>query len=523
MAVAIYTSDLTALIPDDAVSTGNWAALGGGASGLNIETDYFIQGVNCLSKNAFANATKGMVEDTTATALTTGDLSAVYTWITHTTPGSLDTKANGGISIVMGSASNAINTYNYAGSDTIDYGAPWICAVVDPENATASTGTISHTAMDTYGGQAKLVGGPTKGAPLGIDAIRQGRSYEVTAGDSGTPATFTGAAAKNDLQANRYGQLQGVPGISGSYTMQCHFSIGTAATAAYFKDSNFNISLNDLEFVDPAFQAFEVVNAGSTCIWNNGTISAVGTNSKGSFNAVSSLLIDHTGMTFNDMGTFTYDSNSVMPGAKFVRCGLVTQNGATLTNVTFTESPNSVSLLVDDLALVSGGTFVSDGSNHAVDLGTIAATTSVTWNNTLSGYAVVNGATGNEAVLVSVASGQTLTINVSGGSTPTYNNVGTGTVVVNAAVDVTLTGLVAGTEIHAYTGVQGAAAVEIGTGTESSGTSYTFSQSVGGTNGFITLIKAGYKFLVINMTPYSSSVQSIPVQQTQDRGYDNPP
>ena len=81
MAVAVYTSDLTTLIPDDVVSTGNWAATGGGASGLNIETDYFIQGVNCLSKNAFASATKGMVEDTTNTLLTTGDLDAVFMWV----------------------------------------------------------------------------------------------------------------------------------------------------------------------------------------------------------------------------------------------------------------------------------------------------------------------------------------------------------------------------------------------------------------------------------------------------------
>ena len=78
MAVPIYTSDLTTLIPDDVASTSNRAALWGWASGLNIETDYFIQGANCMSKNAFASATKGMVEDTTATLLTTGDLKAVY-------------------------------------------------------------------------------------------------------------------------------------------------------------------------------------------------------------------------------------------------------------------------------------------------------------------------------------------------------------------------------------------------------------------------------------------------------------
>ena len=250
MAAPVYTSDLTTLIPDDVSSTSNWAALGGGASGLNVETDYFIQGTVCCSKNAWASATKGMAEDTTNTSLSTGTLDAVYTWVTHLTPGSLDTKANGGISIKMGTSSNALNDYYYAGKDTIDYGAPWICAVIDPENTTASVGTIAGNVMDTYGAVAKLVGGPSKGSPFGIDAIRQGRSYEATAGEVANPATFSGAATKNDLNANRYGQFQGVPGISGSYTMQCLFSMGTASTAAYFKDSNANISLNNLEFVD---------------------------------------------------------------------------------------------------------------------------------------------------------------------------------------------------------------------------------------------------------------------------------
>ena len=440
MAAAVYTSDLTTLIPDDVASTNNWTSLGGGASGLNIETDYFIQGSNCCSKNAFASATKGMVEDTTNTLLSTGTLDAVYTWVTHTTPGSLDIKANGGISIKMGTASNALNDYYYAGSDTIDYGAPWICAVIDPENTTASVGTIAGNVMDTYGAVAKLVGGPTKGAPFGIDAIRQGRSYEVTLGDVATPGTFTAAATKNDLNANRYGQFQGVPGITGSYTMQCLFSMGTAATAAYFKDSNANISISNLEFVDPAFQLFEVVNAGTTVIWDNVTISAVGTGTRGNFLVTSSLLVELTTCTFTDMGTFTFDSNSTLDGCTYRRTQLVTQGGSTFTGCIFDSSTVASALLVSELNQVTGCTFTSSGTGHAVDLGTIAASITKNWDNSDSGYAGVDGSTGNETILVSVDSGQTLTINVaSGATTPTVYNTGTGSVsVVSGQVTLTV-------------------------------------------------------------------------------------
>jgi len=441
MAVAIYTSDLTTLIPDDVTSTNNWAALGGGASGLNIEEDYFIQGSNCMSKNAFASSTKGMVEDTTNTSLTTGTLDAVYLWVTHTTPGSLDTKANGGISIKMGTASNSLNDYYYAGSDTIDYGAPWICAVIDPENTTATVGSIAGNVMDTYGAVAKLIGGPTKGAPFGIDAIRQGRSYEVTAGDAGTPATFSGAAAKNDLQANRYGQFQGLPGISGAYAMQCLFSMGTASTAAYFKDANSTISLNALDFVDSAFQLFEVVNSSTVVIWDNISISAVGTNTRGDFIVTSSSSVDLTTCTFNDMGIFTFDANTTSDGCTFRRTQLITQGGSTLTNCTITDSVVASALSVSNIDLVTGCTFNSDGTGHAVDLGTIAASVTKTWDNTDVGYAGTDGSTGNETILVSVATSQTLTINVaSGATTPTVYNTGAGTVsVVSGQVTLTIT------------------------------------------------------------------------------------
>jgi len=430
MAVAVYTSDLTTLIPDDTTSLSNWAAIGGGASGLNIETDYFIQGSSCTSKNAFASATKGLVEDTTNTALTSGDLDAIYMWITHLTPGSLDTKANGGLALVAGSASNTLNRYNYAGSDTVDYGAPWICAVVDPENATASSGTVTPANMDTYGVEAKLVGGPTKGAPLGVDAIRQGRSYDITAGDVATPGTFTEAATKNDLQANRYGQFQGV---TGGFSMQCRLGFGTAATAGYFKDANVSITLPDLEFVDPDFNQFEVVNSGSTLIWTNVTITALGTNAKGNFLVTASTLVEHNTCTFIDMGTFAYDANSVPEGTVYRRCDQIT--GGVLTNCTIEESINASATSYQDPSDLVGCHFIGDGTGYALEIpNNITSNTSVTWDCTFdtSTYAASSGTAGNEVIKCNVVSGNTLTINVTdAATTPTVHNTGLGIVILS--------------------------------------------------------------------------------------------
>lgn len=251
-----------------------------------------------------------------------------------------------------------------------------------------------------------------------------------------------------------------------------------------------------------------------------------------------------TSSSFIDMGTITltptvtsptFDGNSftncgattigiAVTGCNWITSGQVTQNGtSSITGCTFDRVTAATTLAINDISAVSGNTFISDGSNYAVDLGTISTSTSLTWNNTLSGYAGSDGSTGNEAIKVNYTdTGSPLTILVSGGSTPSVHNTGAGTVTVSAAKDVTLTGLQAGSEIHAYVGAQGSGATEIGTGIESSGTSYTFSQSVSGQAGYIVIIEPGYAPLTIRLT-YSGDNQTIPVQQIGDNGaYNNP-
>ncbi|MGZ8924258.1 MAG: hypothetical protein ACXW2E_00110 [Nitrososphaeraceae archaeon] len=85
---------------------------------------------------------------------------------------------------------------------------------------------------------------------------------------------------------------------------------------------------------------------------------------------------------------------------------------------------------------------------------------------------------------------------------------------------VTLTGLVSGTEIRAYSGIDPASCIEIG-GTESSGTSFTFTHGVAGVTGYIVIVALGYQIIKLPIT-YSASDVSIPIQQQLDRQYNNP-
>ena len=84
---------------------------------------------------------------------------------------------------------------------------------------------------------------------------------------------------------------------------------------------------------------------------------------------------------------------------------------------------------------------------------------------------------------------------------------------------VTLEGLIAGSEIRAYTGTDPATAVEIG-GIESSGTSFSFSQTATGIDGYIVVFALGYIAQRIPIT-YSAADATLPIQQQIDRQYEN--
>lgn len=86
-------------------------------------------------------------------------------------------------------------------------------------------------------------------------------------------------------------------------------------------------------------------------------------------------------------------------------------------------------------------------------------------------------------------------------------------------VNLTFTSLKAGSEVRCYTGTDPISAVEIG-GVESSGTSFSFSHSSGGVSGYIQILATGYQNITLPFT-YSTSDQSIPIQQQLDRQYQN--
>jgi hypothetical protein len=84
---------------------------------------------------------------------------------------------------------------------------------------------------------------------------------------------------------------------------------------------------------------------------------------------------------------------------------------------------------------------------------------------------------------------------------------------------VTITGLISWTEIHAYLWNDPNTATQIAV-TESSWSSFSFSQSYSWQSWYITLIKAGVKYLRVPITYIGNDVE-IPVFQLQDLAYNN--
>ncbi len=102
MAVPAWVTDLIDIVLDP-TSSGNWSALGGGASSLpsSGETDFYVQGdiggtPSCMSKGAWTNALKGFVF-TAGGPWTVPTDGIMLGWAVYTAVASLEDKAGGGL------------------------------------------------------------------------------------------------------------------------------------------------------------------------------------------------------------------------------------------------------------------------------------------------------------------------------------------------------------------------------------------------------------------------------------------
>jgi hypothetical protein len=453
MAAPSYTTDLTEYWLEGATTV---TSIGSGQAALgNPETDYFIQGTDCLSKGAFVNATKGFIADALGTTFTVPTDGCVVAFMKYDAAGSLATQANGGLRIIIGSAVGAYDEFYVAGKDTIEFDS-WFPYAIDPNTATPD--------VANSGGAERWVGilayldttnGPTKGSPHGVDAIRYGRGrIDYTIGDSGDPATFDGAEGVGNVNGTRWGllELQG-----GAYQTQGFHSIGTSGTAVDFRDADkvlfWRAMTNNIanDAVSANFNRVEIINSGSNCDMTNIIWSALGTRARGQFIHTAGTC-DLNLCQFIDWDTFTFIAASVANNCTFAGCRAVTAPGSDLTGSTIATpdiSANTSGLIwdvaTDPDGLLDNMTFTktSGTAHHAIEFGTTIPSAA---NYTLRGCAFgtdfsseEGGTTGDETFHFLDTTG-TITLNlVSCTGNAGYRTEGVAVTVITDPVTIALT------------------------------------------------------------------------------------
>lgn len=512
MAAPSYTTDLTSIIDQNTGNTNNFALVTDGGGGQNsltaVDTDDFIEGANCASRNPFSTSTRGILYDNGATTIASGD--AVFIWTKADVAQALDIKSSGGIQLIIGNNANTKSRWYVDGKDTYQIGG-WKCYPIDP-TITPSTG--SHSATAIFGCMWNVpASGPTKGQPFKLDAIRHGRTLIITDGDLANGySTFSGAAAFDNDTSRQWGLLRFGSGV---YTFQGLLQLGsTGGNSVDFRDSNKACFVAETDFVGSTFNGIEVQNAASRVDFTGISINALGTVSRGYFEAIDNADINIDSCAFRDMDTFIFQSNSTVEDTTFARCNQVTLGGATMTGCIFSNSTAATALNAgSSVTTLSNTQFISSGTGHGLE---ITGGTSHTLSGiTFTGYGGGQGtSTGNEALFVNIGSG---TVNITSDSALTYRTAGATVNVTVGQKTLTISNVIAGSDIVIKSA---GTTTKLQDDQDIAGTSTTYSYTYSaGTFVDIAVYAEGYVPFYVNNFELGPDGGSIQVSQSVDRNY----
>lgn len=199
----------------------------------------------------------------------------------------------------------------------------------------------------------------------------------------------------------------------------------------------------------------------------------------------------------------------------FSNCGQINATGCYLQDVTIgTSRSGQISALK-----VTTGSYLNNVTLTTTNTGyygiELVRSGSYSLNNVQ-----FNGFAANKELYVSASTGNLIVNILNGGDIPGYTISGGSfaTVSVLASANLTLTGLITGSEVRAYVG-PAPSNTEID-GVESSQNYFTLTHSVPGSGGYVIVHSLGYVPMKIDLN-YSATEQVIPVSQQIDRTYLN--
>ncbi len=436
MAGSSYTEDLNDL--SLAENDGDWLeftslSYNGQGSTAGGDGDYpAIEGSFAVTQDCSKDASIGSLGyDNSGDIGGHGVDGAYLVWQNYMINSNVDTYANGGFRLVVGTTAANFLSWDVGGSNKgrYPYGG-WQCHAVNTSVGHDDQGGSGIATEEIVGAAVNVITGSSKGETHNVDAIRYGRCSAIfTGGEAADYCEIAGFAALND--ASSWGLIQTTPG---GYLWKGRMALGSAGAAVDFRDTGVNIFIDWTPKVTANFNTIDVSHIDSNVEMTGFTFQVldITTASRGRWITTNDAAVALTSCNFIDMNTFVFDSNTTIDTCTFRRCGLVTQGGSDFDDCLFDE-PSATGFLMDDANLVDNCDWISDGTGYAIELDASMAGNSYTLSGcSWTGYAGIDGDTGNECILNDT--GGEVTLAVGTGQTPTVHNVNPSTTIIDSSV-----------------------------------------------------------------------------------------
>jgi hypothetical protein len=426
---------------DDATG---WTAWGGGKA-PGTETDFVYQGSLSISLKV-TTTQQGPAHTANAGVDFTTPKVAIFKGIV-TTPGIINDAqpGAGGYNLIIGSTSANYEEHYIHGNATYPITGGWIVTPIDPNivNFTgANTGTPTLSSITYYAVTATMSGSSKveNVAADAIDYVTAGDGLELTRGDGANDdATFQNLVDFDEgTSANRYGIIQTREGI---IYVNGTIKIGNSSVSTEFTDSSQTLVWPDGIFdTDYAGMKIDCTDTATTVSITDCTFIGRGSPPGNSETRPSLTVSGNTagtttldGCVFTNWNVSTLSGNTTATGSSWVNCQRLNQANASIISCTMDSSPvttNNAFLISDNLNTISGTTFNSGGSGHAIE---ITKPGTYTFDgNSFNSY----GSTGTGDAAIFNNSGGAVTIDLLNSATPTFINGTSATTTINNNVKI---------------------------------------------------------------------------------------
>jgi hypothetical protein len=420
-------------------------------------------------------------------------------WFMYASVGFLETKAAGGIRMMVYDGTNTGYWY-LGGKDT--YGGGWTLLTVDTARAFDS-GSCNLNAVTRVGFALQLTGAPRNAVNTWFDYFVYGNGIKITGGTSGDKVTWNDIAAA-DLTAG-YGAVNKVNSV---YFINTNLIFGDSTTSSttncYFSDTNQLIVFEDQPVSATLYKIEATGTSTNTTSFEltDSVIKSASTSTRVQLdftNANFDTLV-FTGNSIVNADTTKFKAGQSISGCGWIGCNQVQISTASLTNSYINNSTVSTGALL----LPAGNTHTITGTQFNNNSRAIEVSSAGTYSmNSL----LFSGNTYD----INNTSGGSVTINATNGANPsTY----LGSVTINNTKYKKFTGIPTGAEVRVRQG-----AYTLGYQDNITSGEYQFNYTA--TNGVATVNVnlAGYVFEPITVT-LNATDQDIQVVYSPDPSYE---